>query len=202
MINKLLIGTHSESKKSEYQQILKKFNLKIISLTDLKIKRRIRETGKSYEKNAILKARGYAKISGLLTLSDDGGLEINALNGWPGYRSRRITGKISTDQELIDCTLEKMRNLPRSKRKASLKAILCLAWPNGKYYLSVAKINGLIANHATRKRLRGYPFRSIFWIPCFKKYFINLNHREWNIISHRKKAIKKFIPILKKYARH
>jgi XTP/dITP diphosphohydrolase len=95
-----------------------------------------------------------------------------------------------------------MKELPKSKREASLKAILCLAWPDGKYLLSSAGIRGIIANKPAKKIQIGFPFRSILWIPIFKKYFINLNQEEWDTISHRRKAIKKFIPILKKYARH
>jgi XTP/dITP diphosphohydrolase len=198
MKKRLLIATHNPAKLSEYKRLLKNIPYNVISLSEINIKRKIKEPGKNYKENAILKARGYAKLSGLMTLSDDGGLEIKALGGWPSIYSRRIKGKVGTDRELIDYTLYRMKELPKSRRQACLKVVICLAFPDGRYFLSKGEIKGVIAQKPCRKVDKGFPFRSILLIHRFKKYFVYLSRKEQEQINHRKKALKKIIKILKK----
>lgn len=193
---KLLIATHNPAKLAEYKKYLSKVPFKITSLKNLKIRKKIRETGKSFTENAILKATQYAQLSHSLTVADDGGLEIEALDGWPGIYSRRIKGKTATDQELIDYPLKKLKDLPWIKRKAKMRLVICLASPNGRYFLSKGEIKGYITPKPCKKIIKGFPFRSIFWIPRFKKHYVYLNKKEQELINHRKKALRKIIKIL------
>ena len=86
---KLLIATNNPGKLKEYKKLLKDLPLKIVSLKNLGIKNKVDENAKTFEENAVKKAEFYSQLTGLPTLSDDGGLEIDYLNGEPGVKSRR-----------------------------------------------------------------------------------------------------------------
>ena len=112
-MKKLLIATHNPAKFSEIKYFLKDLPFKIVSLKDLKIKEDVKENGKTFKENAVKKAKHYGQKSGLLTIADDGGLEIDYLNGAPGIHSRRwINGKRAGDKELIKHTLKLLKGVP------------------------------------------------------------------------------------------
>src|SRR3990167_9202120 len=109
-MNRLLIATTNPGKLAEIRRFLSDVPLELVSLNDVDIKERVEKTGKTFEKNAILKAKFYAQKSGLPTIGDDGGFEIDALHGEPGVKTRRWIHKDrdSTDEELIAHTLKKL----------------------------------------------------------------------------------------------
>ena len=197
-MKKLLIATTNPAKFREYQALLKNLLLKLISLRDLKIKKTLKEDGKTFKENAIKKAQFYSKLTNLPTLADDGGLEIDYLKGEPGIKSHRWPGKEAADQELIDFTLKKLRGVPWEKRGAQFRVILALAIPGKKVLTFEGKKRGIILTKPRGKIIPGYPYRSIFYLPKYKKSFNQLNFNEEIKIGHRKKPIKKLIPILKK----
>jgi XTP/dITP diphosphohydrolase len=194
---KLLIASSNPAKVKEIKKFLKGLPLKIVTLKDLGIKNSIEETGKTFKENAILKARYFAKLSGILTLADDGGLEIKYLSGAPGVKSRRWLGYIMTDEELINEVIKRLKGVPRRKRKCALKVVLALATPSGKVFTSEGVINGIIAETPSKKRIAGYPYRSLFYLPQFKKFYIDLNKKEHDKVNQRKAALEKLKPILK-----
>ena len=117
-MKKLLIATTNPGKLDEIKRFLGDLPVELVALKDVGIIDGVEETGKTFEENAILKAKYYCKKSGLPTLADDGGFEIDALGGEPGVKSHRWIHKDreDTDEELIEYTLKKMRGLPRAKR--------------------------------------------------------------------------------------
>jgi len=197
-MKKLLIATTNPAKFREYQALLKNLSLKLFSLRDFKIKEKPKENGKTFKENAIKKVQFYSKLTNLPTLADDGGLEIDYLKGEPGIKSHRWPGKEATDQELIDFTLKKLRGVPWEKRGAQFRVILALAIPGKKVLTFEGKKRGIILTKPRGKIIPGYPYRSIFYLPKYKKSFNQLNFNEEIKIGHRKKPIKKLIPILKK----
>ena len=99
---RLLIATGNPGKMREYQGLLRNVPFELVSLRDLGITHEVEETGETFEENAWLKASEYAAISGMLTLADDSGLEVDALSGEPGVRSARYGGDSCTnDQERV-----------------------------------------------------------------------------------------------------
>src|SRR3989344_660147 len=108
---RLLIATKNPSKAREIKEFLGD-DFELISLADLKDAPNVRETGKTFEKNAILKAKAYFEWSGIPTVADDAGLEIDYLGGEPGVKSRRWLGYEMTDQEMIDTASEELRGVP------------------------------------------------------------------------------------------
>lgn len=196
-IKKLLIATNNPAKLREYKELLRDLPLKIVSLKDLRIEKKINENGKTFEENAIKKAKFYSELTGLPTLADDGGLEIDYLKGEPGVKSHRWLGYEASDQELIDFALKKLKGVPWRKRGAQFRVIVALAIPEKGVFTFEGKKRGIILTKPRGKIISGYPYRSIFYLPKFRKSFNQLNFKEEVKISHRKRPVKKLISILK-----
>lgn len=197
---KLLIASHNHAKIEEYKHYLSGLPLELLSLSDLNITQEAPEESESFEENAVNKAKFYHKLTGLSTIADDGGLMIDALNGPPGVKSRRWFGYKMTDEEMIQSVIEKMKNVPQDKRTCSLVVVIALLTPDGRVYTQSAKIKGLVAQKPTDKRLAGYPYRSFFYLPKFKKFYIELTEKEHEKINHRKLALLKLKPYLLRLA--
>lgn len=202
---KLLIATTNPGKLAEIKRFLSDVSLELVSLQDLGIADVVEETGSTFEENAIIKAKFYSVLSGLPTLADDGGFEIDALGGEPGVKSHRWIdqSKDSSDEDLIAHTLVRMKHIPEDKRTAQLRLVLALVFPNGQQYLAEEKICGIVPVHPVGKRSAGFPFRSLLFLPEIRKYY---NHdeltEEENIrYNHRKKALEKLKPKLKELLR-
>lgn len=189
-LNKILIATTNPGKFSELKKYLTGLPYRFVSLADLKITDMPKETGRDFLENAIIKAEFYSQKSGLPTIADDGGLEILALGGEPGVNSHRwLKGKEATDEELINYTLNRMRPFKGEQRKAQLKVVVALAIAGKKTITSEGMIEGIIAEKPSKKRIRGYPYRSLLWLPHFKKYYDELIEEEHEKINHRKIAL-------------
>jgi len=197
-MTELLVATTNAGKVREYREIFKDFKLpvRIISLKEAKITKEIEEDGRTFEENAIKKAEFYYNLSGgLPTLSDDAGLEIDYLNGEPGVHSRRWPGYTASDEELMQLALEKLKGVPEEKRGAQLRAAVGLIFPGEeKVHVFEGVLRGRIAEKSFGEILPGYPFRSIF-IPEKQNKHLN----ELNIVAHRRQAIEKALPIIKKH---
>ena len=196
-MKRLLIATNNPGKVKEYKELLKDLPLKLISLKDLGIKNKVNESGKTFEENAIKKAKFYSKLTGLTALADDGGLEIDYLKGEPGVKSRRWPGYKATDEELIDFALKRLRGVPWPKRKAQFRVIIALAIPGKEVLISEGKLKGIILTKPRGKLIPGYPFRPIFYLPKHRKSFSELSFKEEVKIGHRRKPIKKLLSFLK-----
>lgn len=194
-MKKLLIATNNPGKILEYKEILKDLPIELITLKNLDIKNDIEETGSTFEENAVQKARFYFHLSGLPTLSDDAGLEIDYLNGEPGVRSRRWPGYEASDEELAQMVLNKLKGVPEEKRGAQLRAVICLIFPgDGQFYTFEGKLRGIIAGKPFGKTVAGYPFRSIFIPEGQEKYLGQLP-----LVAHRKQAVEKALPVIRKF---
>lgn len=175
-------------------------SLEIISLVDSNIKEDVEENGKTYKENSQKKALFFAKLTGLPTITDDGGIEISALNNEPGVKTRRWLGFEATDQELIDYMMHISKTLPDDNRTAFFKTVVSFALPNGKVWSEEGEVKGEISKKPYLKLLKGYPYRSFFYLPQIKKYYHEneLTREEEKLYNHRYKAIQKLIPIIKK----
>src|SRR5439155_18492008 len=120
----------------------------------------VEEDGKTYKENSQKKALFFAKKSGLMALSDDGGIEIAALNNEPGIHSRRWLGYSATDEELIKHMKKVSRELPDDNRTAFFKTVVSLALPSGKLWSVMGTVEGIIAKKPFLKLSKGYPYRS------------------------------------------
>jgi XTP/dITP diphosphohydrolase len=200
--NKLLIATKNKGKVGEFKEFLKDLPFEIVSLKDLNIKDDIEEDGKTYKENSQKKALFFTKLSGLPTVADDGGIEISALDGAPGVRSRRWLGYEATDEELINHMLKISKELPEDNRNAIFRTVVSFAMPNGKVWSVEGKVEGIIAKKPLLKILKGYPYRSFFFLPKLNKFYheSELSKKEQRLYNHRYKAVGKLLPIIEKYA--
>lgn len=195
-MKKLLIATKNPGKLKELSAFLQKFET--VSLSDVGIDDDVEETGKTFEENSKLKAIFYAKKSGLPTLSDDGGLEIDALDGEPGVRSRRWLGYEASDDELKNHLKKVIERLPKNKRSARFTTVLSFAVPDGRVWSERAEVVGELSTNTRGKDLKGYPYRSYFYLPEIKKFYheSDLSESEIEQFNHRHKALSKILPII------
>jgi XTP/dITP diphosphohydrolase len=214
----LLLATHNQAKLEELKMGVKpliKEGVKIVTLNDLNIKQNPKETGKTFRENAKLKAKFYGDLTGYPTIADDGGLIIPFLNNEPGVKSRRWLGYEASDEELITNTLKQLAGQPREKRTAYLQVCLCFYNPffvipakagiyidsrfrgndigrrrkdSGIIFCQQEKIKGYIAEKPSGKATNGYPFRALFIVEKYNKYYDELTKEEHQKINHRFKS--------------
>jgi len=187
--DKLLLATNNKAKLKEYTRLLQGIPYRIISLKDANINEHVEETGTSFKDNAVLKAKRYAELSGLITMADDSGLEVDALGGEPGVRSARYAGEGASDKERIDFLLNKLVNVPWEKRQAKFRCVIAIAYPNGKMQICQGQCRGVL----TFKPLghNGFGYDPIFYLPNLHRTMAELSFEEKNAISHRGKAAEK-----------
>ncbi|HZE87337.1 MAG TPA: non-canonical purine NTP pyrophosphatase [Methylomirabilota bacterium] len=199
-MKKLLIATHNPGKLHELAGLLRDLSVELASLSNVGIAEDIEEDGTTYEENSQKKALFYAKKSGLPSLSDDGGLEIAALDNAPGIHSKRWLGEGTTEEDLIAHMQKIAQELPEDNRNARFRAALSLALPNGKVWSVMGEVNGIIAKKQSLNTIKGFPYRSFFYLPELKKYYFEteLTREEQLKYNHRVKAIEKLKPILQR----
>lgn len=201
---KLLIATRNPGKLGEVKQFLSDLPIELVGLTDIGVMEKVEETGKTFEENAIIKAKFYARLSGLPTLADDGGFEIDALNGEPGIHSHRWVNRDreNTDEELIRYTLKKLKGVPLRDRGAKLRLVIALVIGK-RMYTSEAEIRGIIPLKPSEARKEGFPYRSLLYLPQLTKFYNtdDLTSEENDAFNHRKRALEELKPILRKLFR-
>lgn len=193
MQNTLLIATKNPAKVIEITSFLSDLPIKTVSLKDLNISDDVEEDGRDYWENSKKKAVYYSRIANLPAIADDGGLEISALNGAPGVKSRRWLGYHAEDEELIEYMKKVAYGLPDDNRTAYFKNVVTLALPTGALFQEYGKVKGIIAKKPLLKFLEGYPYRSFFYLPEAKKYYheSDLSDQEMVKYNHRLVAINK-----------
>jgi len=199
-MNKLLIATSNPGKLAEIRKYLADVPVTLVSLSDVGISQQVEETGRTFEENAILKAKYYCHLSGLPTIGDDGGFEIDALGGEPGVKSHRwIHGdREDSDEELIAYTFIQMKDIPSEKRGAQLRAVLAFVTPNGVVKTAQAATRGIIPMAPSTERTQGFPYRSILFLPDINKFYNQhaMTEKENEVYNHRRKALEELKPFI------
>jgi len=185
-MTKLLIATHNAGKKAEYTELLQGLDLELITLAELEVGLVIAEDGATFAQNALLKARGYAAATGLLTLADDSGLEVDALGGAPGVHTARYGGEGLSDEECYWLLLQNLKGVPDERRGARFRCVIALAWPNGHTELAEGNCEGRIAHEPRGEG--GFGYDPIFYLPEFGCAMAELPAEVKNRISHRARA--------------
>jgi XTP/dITP diphosphohydrolase len=191
-LTKLLVATNNKGKLREYEALLKGVPFTLIAPGQESVD--VEESGSSLEENAIIKAKTYAQISGLLTLADDSGLEVDALSGEPGALSARYAGEGASDRERVNFLLKKLCGVPWEKRAARFRCVIAIATPEGKIELCQGECKGIIAYKP--KGEGGFGYDPIFYLPELGKTMAELTFEEKNKISHRGQAARKAREVL------
>lgn len=182
----LLIATRNPGKIREYEQLLDGCGYELISLSnyaDLDVE----ETGETFQDNARLKAQIYAQATGLLTLADDSGLEVEALGGAPGVYSARYAGPGASDAQRRKKLLDALSDVPAEQRAARFRCVIALAWPDGRCEVFEGVCPGVMAFEP--KGSFGFGYDPIFYLPEYGKTMAELPEDFKNQISHRGRAM-------------
>ncbi len=194
-MSRLLIATNNRGKLAELKLIFAGLPCSIVSPTDIGLDLEVAETGSTFEENAALKSIAFAKTSGLLSLADDSGLEVEALNWEPGVLSARYAGEKATDKERVDFLLNKMKNIPDGKRQARFRSVIAVTTPQDlKTEFSSGECYGVITFEP--KGENGFGYDPVFLFPQLGKTMAELPKDIKNGLSHRGMAARNAIPIL------
>jgi XTP/dITP diphosphohydrolase len=183
----ILLATKNRKKVDELCALLAESPVRVVSLLDFPDFPDTPETGCTFAENAELKARAAAQTLGIISLADDSGLEVDALDGAPGVLSNRFAGPQATDRDKCLRILELMADVPDEKRTARFRAAIAIATPAGEVSIVEGVCEGLI-----RREMRGengFGYDPIFYLPSRGKTMAQLTQEEKNAISHRGKAL-------------
>jgi XTP/dITP diphosphohydrolase len=193
----VLLATRNRGKVREIRKLLKGMGVRIQCLQDLPEAPEVEEDGSSFAENALKKARFYAALSGVLTISDDSGVEVEALKGQPGVYSARYAGEGASDQDNNQKLLKKMEGTPASKRGASFKCSIAIVSPDGKEAVAEGSCKGKIGFREVGRR--GFGYDPLFILPRYGKTMAQFTLGEKNKISHRGKALRKLRRIIRSF---
>jgi len=193
---KLLVATHNQGKVAEFAQMLADLQIEWLSLDDVGVTADVAETGGSFRENAVLKAEWYAQATGLLTLADDSGLEVDALGGEPGVLTARYGGPGLTHEDRYQLLLEKMRDVPEPERTARFRCVIALAGGDGHLLeTSAGACEGRIALAPAGDG--GFGYDPVFYLPERGQTMAQVGSAVKQQISHRGQAMKGLAPRLR-----
>ena len=192
---KLLIASRNKDKISEIKDILKDIDLEIITALDFPNLPEVIEDKDTIEENAIKKAAECADFTGLLTIADDTGLFVETLEGEPGVYAARYAGENCTYKDNRDKLLQNMKD--KTNRKAEFRTVAALASPDGLIGIAFGKVDGKITDQEIG--INGFGYDAIFRADETGKTFGEMTDKEKHRISHRGRAFRNIIPILKDY---
>ena len=189
----IILASNNEHKLKEIRAKLKNGNIKIISQKEAGFNIEVDETGTTFEENAILKAETIYKLAKKPVLAEDGGLEVDYLNGEPGVYSHRFAGENATDEDRKNKILTLLKDVPDEKRTARFKCVGCYIDENGQKHIFEGISEGKIGYES--KGTDGFGYDPIF-ICEYGKTFAEISAEEKNKISHRGRLIEKFVKYL------
>lgn len=196
MEKKLLVATHNQGKVREFAEMLADMQIEFLSLDDAGITMDVEETGATFRENALLKANAYAKETGLLTLADDSGLEVDALDGAPGIYTARYGGADLTHKERYSYLLKNLTAVSPENRSARFRCVIVLVAPNGTLLGESEGIcEGMIAQEPAGDG--GFGYDPVFYLPERQKTMAQLPSSTKHQISHRGQAVKQIEPLLR-----
>lgn len=186
---KLLVATTNRGKVEEIREILTDSGKEVVGLSELDVMcEEVDETGTTFGENALIKARYYHSLTGLVTLADDSGLEVEELAGAPGVRSARYAGPGASDEERIKRLLGELAAVPESHRGARFVCAAGIAWGRGQR-LFVGEVSGSILTQP--RGSNGFGYDPVFLYPPLGKTFAELSRVRKSLISHRGKAFRR-----------
>jgi len=186
---RLLVATGSQHKLDELRELLELPATELVSLADLGLAGDAPEDGETFEENARFKALWYARLSGLPTLADDSGLEVDHLDGRPGVRTRRFAGEDATDDQNNMHLLRLLAGVPPEQRGARYRCVLAFVGPDDVVEVSDGSLEGRIALEP--RGAGGFGYDPIFEPadePIGGRTVGQLTPAQKNAISHRAEA--------------
>ena len=191
---RLLIATENPGKVKEMQVLLNGLDVELVTPKSLGIDLKVVEDGATYAENAAKKATAYARASGLISIADDSGIEVDALDGAPGlYSARYLPQQSASDADRLLYLLENLQGKPRPWT-AHYHATIAIATPDGALHFAEGKCYGEIIPE--QRGENGFGYDPIFFIPALNRTMAELSMDEKNRLSHRALAIQNARPVL------
>lgn len=191
---KLVLATKNKGKVREMSEILAAQDIEIVSLADFPDIKEIEENGETFRENAIIKASEVCMQTGLTTLADDSGLEVDYLGGLPGVYSARFAGEDKDDGANNKKLLELLNGVPMEQRTARFKCVIAVATTEGFVYIAEGACEGFIAEE--QRGEGGFGYDPLFYLPEYGKTFAEIDPETKNKISHRARALAGVLDIL------
>ena len=197
MQGRIVFATGNAGKIKEIRMIMENTGLEVVSMKDAGIKADIEENGKTYEENALIKARAVAAFTKDIVMADDSGLEIDYLNKEPGIYSARYAGEDTSYDIKNQMLLDRLQGVPREKRTARFVCAIAAVLPNGEVLHSEGTIEGIIGYEEQGEN--GFGYDPIFYLPQYGCTTAQLEPDVKNELSHRGKALRAIKEQLRKY---
>lgn len=197
---RLLVATHNKGKVAEYADILGDSRIDWLTLDEAGVAEDVPETGETFVANAVLKATAYSQMTGLLTLADDSGLEVDALGGRPGVLTARYGGPGLTSIDRYQLLLKNLADVPDGRRTARFHCVVALAAPDGAILGTADGVcEGVIAWEPAGDG--GFGYDPVFFLPDHGLTMAQLPAAEKHRISHRGRAAQAISPLLRRELR-
>ena len=191
---KIVLATNNAHKVSEFKSCFaqKGIEAEIIPISETGFSGEIIENADTFEGNAYIKAKALCDYTGLISVADDSGLMVDALNGAPGVYSARYAGENCTDEDNIKKLLSELEGLSEDKRGARFVCSICVCRPDGEVLnVSANGGDGIIITECRGDGTFGYD--PVFYYPPMDKTYAEMSSEEKNSISHRGRAIEKLL---------
>lgn len=192
---RLVFATGNQGKVNEFRQMLGE-DYEILSMKDLDVDVEIVEDGKTFEENAVIKAKTVMEATGEMVLADDSGFEVDCLNKEPGIYSARYMGEDTPYSVKNAELLRRCEGVPEEKRDARFVCVIACAYPDGTVDTATGVIEGKVAHEP--KGENGFGYDPIFYLPERGCTTGELLPEEKNAISHRGIAVRKMVEILRR----
>lgn len=194
-MERMIFATGNEGKMREIRMILADLEVPVVSMKEAGISAEINENGKSFEDNAIIKARTIMELTGEPVLADDSGLEIDYLDGAPGIYSARYMGEDTSYDIKNQAILDQLEGVPDEKRTARFVCVIACAMPDGTILTSRGTMEGIIGHEIRGKN--GFGYDPVFYLPDCYCTSAELSPDQKNDLSHRGKALRLMRELLK-----
>ncbi len=195
---KLLIASNNQHKITEFRRLFGHLPFDLVAPQDISLSLDVEEVGDTFEANASLKAHAFAKASGLMSLADDSGIEVDALNGAPGVRSARYGGEGLDDEDRVQLLLHEMTSVQESQRTCRYRVVLALVDMDGPKETREASTEGRCEGQIAYEPSgsNGFGYDPIFFLPHYGKTIAEIRSDQKDEISHRGKAARWMAEIL------
>lgn len=191
-IKQLIFASHNPGKIAEIKELLAPYGIEVLSAADAGLPD-VEETGRTFEENAYIKARAAAQARHIPCIADDSGLCVDAIGGKPGVYTARYAPNRDFDIGM-DKLLKELNDTNPQNRAAHFSCVIVIAYPDGAYKAFEGRIDGNIATQKTGKA--GFGYDPIFIPTGYTRSFAEFSSEEKNKISHRGRALQKFIDFI------
>lgn len=195
-ITELVLATRNPHKGEELAALLAGLGITIRTLKDFPEAPEVEEDGATCEANAIKKAVEIARATGIPSVADDTGLEVDALGGRPGVYAARYAGEQASYEDNCRKLISELSGVPREQRKARFLTVAAMAVPGEQIQVALGELNGYITEHPMGSR--GFGYDPIFYVPELGATLAELSAEQKNVISHRAKAFQRVRELLQR----